>query len=52
MAWKMISAGKDVTYFENIEGGHGGAATTRQRATMQALAYEFAWQKVGTLPKQ
>ena len=47
MAAQMSAAGKDVTYFENIEGGHGGAATNAQRAHMQALAFEFLWQRLG-----
>ena len=47
MAAQMGEAGKDVTYFENIEGGHGGAATNAQRAHMQALAFEFLWQRLG-----
>ena len=37
-------AGKDTLYFENIEGGHGGAADNRQRAHNQALSWEFLWQ--------
>ncbi len=37
----MYDQGHDVSYFENIEGGHGGAANNRQRAYMQALAYSF-----------
>src|SRR5690606_19269962 len=40
MAAKMMEAGKDVTYYENIEGGHGGAANNAQAAHMSALAYE------------
>ena len=39
----MEAAGKDVLYYENIEGGHGGAADNRQRAHMTALAYTFLW---------
>ncbi|MGV8960741.1 MAG: prolyl oligopeptidase family serine peptidase [Stenotrophomonas sp.] len=46
MAAKMIDAGKDVTYYENIEGGHGGAANNAQAAHMQALAYSFLWQQL------
>jgi prolyl oligopeptidase len=38
--------GKDVTYYENIEGGHGGAATNAQAAHMTALAYTFLWQRL------
>ena len=37
----MEAEGYDVTYYENIEGGHGGAANNKQRAFMQALAYSF-----------
>ena len=47
MAAKMIDAGKDVTYYENVEGGHGGAANNAQAAHMQALAYSFLWQRLG-----
>merc|ERR1719433_30735 len=36
-----------VLYWENTEGGHGGAADNRQRAYMWALTYEFLWQTVG-----
>ena len=28
-------------YYENIEGGHGGAADNKQRAFMSTLAYDF-----------
>jgi prolyl oligopeptidase len=46
MTAKMLDAGQDVLYYENIEGGHGGAANNRQRAHMSALAFTFLWQKV------
>jgi prolyl oligopeptidase len=46
MAAKMIDAGKDVTYYENIEGGHGGAANNAQSAHMSALAYSFLWDQL------
>jgi prolyl oligopeptidase len=46
MAAKMIEAGKDVTYYENIEGGHGGAATNAQSANMNALVYSFLWEQL------
>lgn len=32
-----------VYYYENIEGGHGGAADAKQSAFMTALAYDFMW---------
>ncbi|MCK0113860.1 prolyl oligopeptidase family serine peptidase [Ornithinimicrobium sp. F0845] len=47
MAARMLAAGKDVTYYENIEGGHGGAATNGQLAHMQALAYRFLAERLG-----
>ncbi|GAB1594714.1 prolyl oligopeptidase family serine peptidase [Lysobacter sp. PAGU 2638] len=43
MAAKMLDAGKNVRYYENIEGGHGGAADNAQLAHMNALAYTFLW---------
>ena len=33
-------------YYENIEGGHGGAANNAQAAHMSALAYTFLWQQL------
>ncbi len=39
-AW-LRDHGKDVTYYENVEGGHGGAADNSQAAFMSALAFEF-----------
>ncbi|MDO5722647.1 MAG: prolyl oligopeptidase family serine peptidase [Actinomycetaceae bacterium] len=44
MVAQMDAAGQDVTFYENIEGGHAGAADNAQRAKMSALAYEFFWQ--------
>lgn len=40
---RMREYGLPVTYYENIEGGHGGAADSEQAAFMSALAYEFLW---------
>ena len=41
MVAKMKDQGHDILYFENIEGGHGGAANNAQRAFMTALAWTF-----------
>lgn len=41
MTARLEEFGKDVTYWENIEGGHGGAADATQQATMQALIFAF-----------
>jgi prolyl oligopeptidase len=46
MAARMIEQGHDVTYYENIEGGHGGAADNAQRADMMALEFSFLWQRL------
>ena len=46
MMAKMEAADKDVLYYENIEGGHGGAANNAQRAHMTALAYTFLWNEL------
>ena len=46
MAAKMLEAGKDVRYYENIEGGHGGAANNAQSAHMSALAMTFLWNQL------
>ena len=41
MTARLEEFGKRVLYYENIEGGHGGAADNRQRAFMDALGYTF-----------
>ena len=54
-ARKMVRAlqeeGKEaaplVLYWENVEGGHGGAADNKQKATMWALTYLFLAQQLG-----
>jgi prolyl oligopeptidase len=43
---KMKEQGHDVLYFENIEGGHSGAADNQQAATMSALGYTFLIQEL------
>jgi prolyl oligopeptidase len=39
-------ARESVFYFENIEGGHGGAADNKQAATNNALIYDFLWKQL------
>ena len=46
MMAKMESQGHSVWYYENIEGGHGGAANNKQSAYMQSLAYTFLKQEL------
>jgi prolyl oligopeptidase len=46
MAAALESLGADVRSWENIEGGHGGAATNEQAARMNALMYTFLWERL------
>lgn len=43
----MESLGADVRSWENIEGGHGGAASNEQAARMNALIFRFLWRTIG-----
>ena len=46
MAARLMQLGHEALYYENIEGGHGGAADNAQRADMMALEYAFLWQQL------
>ncbi|MBM4023623.1 MAG: S9 family peptidase, partial [Planctomycetes bacterium] len=46
MTARLVEFGKRVHYYENIEGGHGGAADNRQKAFMEALAWTFLEQQI------
>lgn len=46
MVARMKEQGHQVSYYENIEGGHGGAADNPQTAYMWALAYTFLWNEL------
>ena len=41
MVARMKAMGHDVLYYENIEGGHGGAANLNQAALNSALSYTY-----------
>ncbi|WP_020395875.1 prolyl oligopeptidase family serine peptidase [Thiolinea disciformis] len=47
---KMKDQGHAVWYYENIEGGHEGAANKEQAALMEALSYEFLYQHLMSQP--
>jgi prolyl oligopeptidase len=47
LAAKLLGWDKDVLYYENIEGGHGGAANNEQSALMTALAWQFFIDELG-----
>jgi len=42
----LAAEGHDVSYYENIEGGHGAAADNEQRALKWALVLEFLWERL------
>ena len=47
MAARMMAQGRgssDVLYYENIAGGHAGAANNQQRADLVALEITFLWE--------
>ncbi|MFY8120018.1 MAG: prolyl oligopeptidase family serine peptidase [Burkholderiaceae bacterium] len=52
MVARMTEQGHDVLYFENIEGGHGAAATNEQAARMWAQTFSFLWRQLGSTPRQ
>jgi prolyl oligopeptidase len=47
MAARMLEQGHEVLYYENIEGGHGGAADNAQRANLRALEFSYLWMQLG-----
>ena len=49
MAAALEAAGHEVLYYENLDGGHAGAADNAQAAREVALRFEFLHQalKVG-----
>jgi prolyl oligopeptidase len=47
MAARMAEMGYAPLYYENIEGGHAGAADNAQKADMMALEFSFLWQQLG-----
>lgn len=47
MVAKLESLGHRPLYYENIEGGHGGAADIKQRAYVDALVYTFLSTRLG-----
>ncbi len=46
MAARLEELGHDFLYWENTEGGHGGAANNAEKAQLFALGYTFLWQEL------
>ncbi|MFI5958022.1 prolyl oligopeptidase family protein [Cryptosporangium sp. NPDC051539] len=44
---RLEQLGYPVDYYENIEGGHGGASNNEQRAFMRALSFAFLADRLG-----
>jgi prolyl oligopeptidase len=47
MTAALEAAGHHVRYYENMEGGHAGAADNKQIAFKSALIFEFLWRTIG-----
>jgi prolyl oligopeptidase len=43
----MKDLGHSVLYYENIEGGHGGASDNPQRAHIEAMIHTFLGKMLG-----
>lgn len=48
MTAALEAAGHRVWYYENIEGGHAGAADNAQVAFKSALSFSFLWRMLST----
>ena len=48
MVARMLDQGHEVLYYENIEGGHGGAANLRQAAYLNALIHAYLHERLGS----
>lgn len=46
MAARLMELGNEVVYYENTEGGHGGAADLEQRIIATALDYTYLYQQL------
>ena len=47
MAARLEELGHDFLYWENTEGGHGGAANNTERAQLWGLSFTFLWRELG-----
>jgi prolyl oligopeptidase len=52
MTAALEEAGQPVRYYENVEGGHAGAADNAQTAFRSALIYEFLHRTLGDEPSR
>ena len=50
MTAKLRELGENTWYYENLEGGHGGAADNAQAAYLYALKYTWLWEVLNGRP--
>ncbi|MBX9769556.1 MAG: prolyl oligopeptidase family serine peptidase [Bdellovibrionales bacterium] len=43
---KLKELNQPVLYYENVNGGHAGAANLEERVKMRSLAYSYLWEKL------
>lgn len=43
---KLKELGQPVLYYENVNGGHAGAANLEERVKMRSLSYSYLWEKL------
>ena len=48
MVARLREYGHDVTYYENVEGGHGARRRQRAAGVLRALGLEFLWRALST----
>jgi len=46
MVARMHEQGHEVLYWENTDGGHGGAVNSEQQAQLGAMIYTFLWDRL------
>lgn len=47
MVARMREQGHSVLYWENTDGGHGGAVNNDQQAQLLGMVYSFLWERLG-----
>jgi predicted esterase len=50
MAARLEELGYDVSYYEEIEGGHGASVTNQQLAHRLAMSYTHLWTRLSARP--
>ena len=48
---RLKELGQPVLYYENINGGHAGAANLEERVKMRSLAFSYLWEKLSEVSR-